>query len=67
MKIETLERKFQYNGVTLNDPGAHMNAEQVKDFYSAAYPELATAVVEGPEERDGKLLFSFRKSVGTKA
>lgn len=67
MKIETLERTFKYNGVTLNDPGAHMTPEQVKEFYSAAYPELATAVVEGPEERNGKLEYSFRRSVGTKA
>lgn len=67
MKIEVAERSFQYNGVTLTDPGAAMSPEQVRDFYSAMYPEITTATIEGPEERSGKLLYTFRRAVGTKA
>ncbi len=67
MIVNTLARTFEYNGASLNDPDPRMSTEQVKDFYSAAYPELATAAVEGPEERNGKLHYSFRRAVGTKA
>lgn len=67
MQVTTLARVFKYNGATLQDPDPSILPEQVKDFYSVAYPELTTAVVEGPEEANGQLAYSFRKSVGTKA
>ena len=67
MKVELLKRTFSYNGVNLVDPDPVMTTEAVRDFYSAMYPEITTAVVEGPEDRNGKLAYSFRKSVGTKA
>jgi PRTRC genetic system protein C len=67
MKVELLKRTFSYNGVNLVDPDPVMTPEAVRDFYSAMYPEITTAVVEGPEDRNGKLAYSFRKSVGTKA
>lgn len=67
MKIEAIERSFNYNGVTLADPAAGMSPESVRDFYSAMFPEITTATVEGPEERSGKLCYKFIKSVGTKA
>mgnify|MGYP000685767710 CR=1 FL=1 len=28
--------------------------EQVRDFYSAAYPEIVSAGIDGPEQKDGK-------------
>ncbi len=31
------------------------------------YPEITTATIEGPEERAGKLHYTFRRAVGTKA
>lgn len=67
MKIEVAERVFNYNGVNLADPGAGLPPEQVRDFYTAMYPEITTATVEGPEERAGKLHYTFRRAVGTKA
>ena len=63
---KSLSRVFSYNGVELPDPGAHMSADQVKEVYSAAYPELTTAVIDGPERKGGKLVYSFRRAVGTK-
>jgi PRTRC genetic system protein C len=66
MHVETLRRVFKYNGASLQDPDSGMTPEQVKDIYSAAYPELTTAVIEGPEESNGQLAYSFRKAVGTK-
>lgn len=67
MKVQVVERVFNYNGVTLADPGAGMAPEAVRDFYSAMYPEITTAAIEGPEERAGKLHYTFRRAVGTKA
>ena len=67
MKIEAIERVFTYNGVTLADPAAGMSPEAVRDFYSSMYPEITTAVVEGPEDRGNKLCYKFARSVGTKA
>lgn len=68
MTIETkgLVRTFRYNSVDLPDPGQQYTIEQVRDFYAATYPEIVSAAVEGPEEKDGKLQYTFRRAVGTK-
>lgn len=61
-----LERAFRYNSVDLVDPGSTYTPEQVRDFYSAAYPEIVSAGIDGPEQKDGKLIYTFRRAVGTK-
>lgn len=66
MKVQQLIRSFSYSGISLPDPGSHLSVEQVKDVYAATYPELTSASVEGPETVDGKLLYTFKRSVGTK-
>jgi len=68
MSLETraLERAFRYNSVDLADPGAQYSAEEVRDLYTVTYPELANAAIEGPENKDGKLVYTFRRPVGTK-
>ena len=68
MSLETrsLERSFRYNSVDLADPGAQYSAEEVRDLYTATYPELANAAIEGPEQKEGKLVYTFRRPVGTK-
>jgi len=63
---QELERIFRYNSVDLIDPGIQFNAEQVRDFYAPTYPEILNAAIEGPEEKDGKLVYTFRRAVGTK-
>lgn len=68
MALETqqLSRAFRYNSVDLIDPGAQYTPEQVRDFYAPTYPEILNAAIEGPEEKDGKLVYTFRRAVGTK-
>ncbi len=66
MEIQQLERAFRYNSVDLIDPGAQYTPEQVRDFYSPTYPEILNAAIEGPEEKDNKLVYTFRRAVGTK-
>jgi PRTRC genetic system protein C len=64
--INQLTRVFEYGGMELPDPGAGMTPSQVRDTFSAAYPELATAEVVGPETRGNKLVYSFRRQAGAK-
>lgn len=68
MTIETtaLVRQFTYNGAKLVDPGAALTVDQVRDFYTAVYPDLANAEVEGPVTKDGAQVYTFRRAVGTK-
>lgn len=66
MKVANLTRVFEYNGVKLPDVGAHLTPEQVKDVYAATYPDITSAQIEGPESKAGKLVYSFRRAVGTK-
>lgn len=66
MKATTLERVFRFNGQELPDPGVGMTAAQVMDFYSGNFPDLVTAEVEGPNELDGKLVWTFKRCTGTK-
>jgi PRTRC genetic system protein C len=66
MKVVKLQRVFKFNGVTLPDPGVQHDPNTVKALYSATYPDLTTAVIEGPNEIGGKLVYEFRKAVGTK-
>lgn len=64
--IKALTRSFNYNGVELPDPGPNLTLEDVKDVYSATFPEIVTASIEGPERKGDKLVYTFRKGVGTK-
>lgn len=68
MALETqqLVRAFRYNSVDLADPGAAYTPAQVRDFYCAIYPQITTAAIEGPEIVDGKMIYEFRRAVGTK-
>lgn len=59
-------RCFNYAGIDLPDPAPTMSIEEVRELYAATYPELTTATVEGPEVRGDKLVFAFKRAVGTK-
>ncbi len=65
INIEKLEREFHYNGLVLPDvPG--QSPEDVRSIYAAAYPEITSAVIEGPERKGEKLVYTFKRAVGTK-
>lgn len=66
MQVTQLTRVFSYNGMELPDPGATLSVQDVRDVYSAAYPELNTAAIEGPETRNDRLVYTFRRAAGTK-
>ncbi|MDP3653789.1 MAG: PRTRC system protein C [Rhodoferax sp.] len=65
IEVHEIQRRFRYNGIQLPDvPG--LEPREVRDLYSAQYPELVSAEVEPGEVRDGVQEFTFRKAVGTK-
>lgn len=66
MKVTTLLRVFKYEGQELPDLGASFSPAQVKDVYTANFPELVNAEIEGPNEIDGKLVYTFKRTTGTK-
>jgi PRTRC genetic system protein C len=40
--------------------------DQVRETYAAAYPEIVTASVEGPEAVGNKLVYRFSRAIGSK-
>jgi len=66
LEIIKLVRQFSYNGMNFMDPGAAFTPDQVRDVYSAQYPELTTAAVDGPEVKDGIARYTFVRAAGAK-
>ncbi|SDD58330.1 PRTRC system protein C [Cupriavidus sp. YR651] len=66
LEVKKLLRQFCYNGMTFVDPGPSFTPEQVRDIYSAQYPELTTAAVDGPEVKDETARFTFVRAAGAK-
>ena len=64
--LEVRQRVFYYNQVRLDDPDLSLSPEEVKDFYSDVYPELAQGVIEGPDLKEEGAVYTLRKAVGTK-
>lgn len=66
ISIATLLREFVYNGMTLMDPGPAFSADAVRDLYTAQYPELTTATVDGPEIAGEVARYKFVRAAGAK-
>lgn len=66
LQTEAAVRVFSYAGAELPDPGPHMSPEQVRDLYSASFPEIVSAQIEGPTRNGNKLVYEFRRAAGTK-
>ncbi|MDX2267375.1 MAG: PRTRC system protein C [Bryobacter sp.] len=66
LTITKMTRLFTFNGIRLPDPNPNMTVDEVKALYSAQYPELATAVVNGPEAVGDKMRYSFERAIGSK-
>ena len=64
--VMKMTRIFQFSGIRLPDPNETMSVDEVKAFYSAQYPELATAVVNGPEAVGDKMRYTFERVIGSK-
>jgi PRTRC genetic system protein C len=66
LTTQVLRREFRYQGATLPDPGPAMSPEQVRELFTPQYPELATAVMTGPEDCGNALRYTFSRAIGSK-
>jgi PRTRC genetic system protein C len=68
MAVRLVEREFRFGGRVLADPGAHMEPDEVRRFYSRqpGLKMLTTAAIKGPEVVGERLVFTFEQSVGAK-
>lgn len=66
MQAKTLERQFLFNGQILPDLGANFSPAQLKDLYANNFPDLLNAEIEGPNIKDGKAVYTFKRTTGTK-
>ena len=66
LTIAKMRRVFQFQGIRLPDPNPEMSVEEVKALYAAQYPELATAIVNGPEAVGDKMRYTFERAIGSK-
>ena len=64
--VTALERVFNFKAMKLTDPGTHLSPADVRDFYSAHYPELTGAAIKGPKVEGNKENWIFEGTVGTK-
>ena len=64
--VTKMVRVFEFSGIRLPDPNEGMSVDDVKAFYAAQYPELATAVVNGPEAAGDKMRYTFERAIGSK-
>ena len=66
LTITKMTRLFQFHGIRLPDPHPSMPVDEVKALYAGQYPELATAVVNGPEAVGDKMRYTFERAIGSK-
>lgn len=66
LTAQQMTRAFEYAGMELPDIGADLSVDEVRETYSASYPELLTATTEGPEIRGNRLVYSFKRAAGAK-
>lgn len=66
MKTTVNKRVFLHNGTRLQDPDNALSPASVKDLYSAMYPELLNAEIQGPEIVADEVIYTFHRTTGTK-
>lgn len=64
--VKSLPRKFQYEGLLLDDFDPESSIEEVLALYSEHYPALVSAGIEGPEIRGDALVYKFVTQIGSK-
>jgi len=52
--------------ITLPDPNPDWSKEAVLNYYTATYPILTTATIEGPEINNDRVEYKFQSTLGTK-
>ena len=66
LTAEPVERVFEHDQLELPDPDPNLTPDQVREHYATQYPALANARVQPEGISDGRQVFTFEKSIGTK-
>jgi len=66
LTVTEVPRQIVYEGRTLADVNPDASVEDVIAIHALTYPELATAVIEGPEFKEGLRVYTVKKRLGTK-
>lgn len=66
MQVTANKRVFVHNGARLADPDKTLSPASVKDLFSAMYPELLNAEIQGPDMEADEIVFTFHRTTGTK-
>ena len=64
--VKALHREFLYNGARIPDPAPSLTVEQVRELLTPSYPEIATALLVGPEDTGYALRYTFSRAIGSK-
>jgi len=64
--VTEVSRQIVYDGRTLADVNPEASVEDVLAVHALSFPELATAIVEGPELKEGQRVYTVKKRLGTK-
>jgi len=66
LKVTEVSRQIVYEGRTLADVNPDISVQDVLAIHALTSPELATAVIEGPELKEGQRVYTVKKRLGTK-
>ena len=66
MQARAMRREFSFLGIKLGDPDSKMTVEDVRGVLSLQYPEIATAVISGPEAVGDTMKYTFELAIGSK-
>jgi len=66
MQTGVVTREFSFNGVKLPDPDPKLSTEEVRSVLATLYPDIATALITGPEAVGDKLRYNFVRAIGAK-
>lgn len=66
MKVNKVRRVFQYKNKNLPDPNPNLTPEQIRGIIAATYPEVTSAVIQGPTFKGDEERYEFVAHVGTK-
>ena len=66
LKITKAVRLFEYNGVRLPDPNSTLDIAKVKEILALTHPEIATSQITGPAPKNGQLIYTVERAVGSK-
>jgi len=66
LTVSTIKREFVYGNQVFPDPNSALSVDQVRDVLAAAFPEIATAALTGPEVTDTAMRYTFSRAIGSK-